>query len=373
MPGAPLQGHMLAGLRVLEIEGIGPGPFAAMTLADLGADVIVVHRRQGKTTPGPQVAPMLLDRGKRSIALDLKDPADLATVKALIRRSDALIEGFRPGVMERLGLGPEIAHSIQPALVYGRMTGWGQTGPRALSAGHDMNYTALAGALHYASLPGAPPIAPPTMIGDVGGALYLVIGLLSGIMNARATGRGCVVDAAIVDGTAHMMNLFMALGSVGGLSMQRGESLLDGPHWSRTYRCADGRYISVQCLEPQFYAQFLSLMGLADDPAFQAQMDRPAWPALGRRLDEIFASRPLAHWTSLFDGTDACVAPVLDPTAAASDAHMGARGTWITPADGSGLQGAPAPRFNAASTTPGKVPARGEHTDEILSELAAGA
>lgn len=364
---------MLQGLRVLEIEAIGPAPFSAMTLADLGADVVVVHRKTGKVTPDEVTAPLLLDRGKRSIALDLKDPDDLTTVKELIRQSDVLIEGFRPGVMERLGLGPSVAHEINPRLVYGRVTGWGQDGPRSKLAGHDMNYVALAGALHYASLPDAPPAAPPTMLGDVGGgALYLVIGILAGVMNARSTGKGTVVDAAIVDGASHMMNLFMALKSVDGLSMERGASLLDGPHWSRTYRCADNRYMSVQCLEPQFYAQFLALMGLDNDPAFHDQMNRELWPDLAHRLEAIFISQPRAHWEELFANSDACVAPVLNPAEAADDPHMRARKSWLDPADGSGLQGAPAPRFDGRSTQPGKIPTRGEHAEDIQSMLRSG-
>jgi len=211
---------MLEGIRIVEIEGLGPGPFAGMLLADLGADVIVVHRAGG----GPPIIgeKSLLDRGKRSITLDLKDPDDLKTVKALIAGADGLIEGFRPGVMERLGLGPEVCHGLNPALVFGRMTGWGQDGPRSLTAGHDLNYIATSGALHYASEPQDAPFAPPSLVGDVGGgALYLVIGILSGILKARATGKGCVVDAAIVDGSAHMMNLLMALGQGGGLSETR--------------------------------------------------------------------------------------------------------------------------------------------------------
>src|SRR6056297_1629652 len=256
---------MLQGTRVIEIEGLGPGPFAAMTLADLGAEVIVIHR-PGASNPVAGEK-NLLDRGKKSITLDLKHPDDLATARALIASADALIEGFRPGVMERLGLDPERCHADNPGLVYGRMTGWGQTGPKAQMAGHDLNYLATSGALWYASAPGDTPQTPATLLGDVGGgSMYLVAGILAGLLSATRTGKGAVVDAAIVDGSAHMMSLLMSMAPSGNLREARGESLLDGPHWSRVYTCACGGHISVQCLEPKFYAIFLDLMGLADDP-----------------------------------------------------------------------------------------------------------
>ncbi len=357
---------MLQGIRIIEIEGLGPGPFAAMLLADLGADVITIHRKKSNGVTADQ---SVLDRGKRSIALDLKDPDDLATAKRLIASADALIEGFRPGVMERLGLGPADCHADNPALVFGRMTGWGQSGPRAETAGHDLNYIAQSGALWYASEPGSPPITPATLVGDIGGgALYLVVGLLSGILNARATGRGTVVDAAIVDGSAHMMTLLMAIRQAGGLSMDRGHSLLDGPHWSRSYVCADGGYISVQCLEPQFYAEFLDKMDLSDDPEFARQHDRSLWPKLTARLSDLFLSEPRLHWDTLFSDSDACVAVVLSPEESAQSAHMAARQVWHHP-DGN-LQAAPAPRFDDQVAAIKPAPKRGAHTDEILAELS---
>ncbi len=357
---------MLNDIRVIEIEGLGPGPFAAMLLADLGADVITIHRK-GKggqvTTDGS-----VLDRGKRSIALDLKDPDDIATAKKLIASADALIEGFRPGVMERLGLGPEACHAENPGLVFGRMTGWGQTGPRAETAGHDLNYIATSGALWYASEPGSPPITPATLVGDIGGgALYLVVGILSGLLNAKATGKGTVVDAAIVDGSAHMMTLLMAIRQTGMLSMERGRSLLDGPHWSRSYPCADGGYVSVQCLEPQFYAIFLNILGLADDPEFQKQHDAALWTKLTARLEDIFLAETRAHWADLFDGSDACVAPVLSPVEASHTPHMQARGIWQSP--DAVLQAAPAPRFDDKTPNVAIPCKRGEHSAEILAEL----
>lgn len=360
---------MLEGIRIVEIEGLGPGPFAAMLFADLGADVITIHREAGSAAPGfGDCNP--LDRGKRSIELDLKDPVDVKTARELIATADGLIEGFRPGVMERLGLGPDECRAANPALVYGRMTGWGQTGPRADRAGHDLNYIATSGALWYASAPGEPPLTPPTLVGDIGGgALYLVIGMLSGILRARATGEGTVVDAAIIDGSAHMMNLFMALSAAGFLSIERGRSLLDGPHWSRTYRAADGGFISVQCLEPKFYAEFLDRMGLAGEVAFANQFDAAAWPELTERLTGIFAGKPRAYWAKLFEGSDACVAPVLDPAEAANEPHMAARSVWHGEAPA--LQAAPAPRFAGEKPwRPKPSPARGEHRGEILAELA---
>ena len=223
---------MLKGIRIVEIEGLGPTPFAGMMFADLGAEVTVIHRKDKSIFSNPK---NILDRGKRSIELDLKDPKDLEIAKKIISRSDALIEGFRPGVMENFGLGPDDLNE-NPHLVYGRMTGWGQKGPKSKQSGHDLNYIGLSGALWYASHPDTPPFTPPALVGDVGGgALYLVIGVLSAILNAKASGRGSVVDAAIVDGSAHMMNLFMSLQSSGMISEERGKSLLDGPPWSRCY------------------------------------------------------------------------------------------------------------------------------------------
>ncbi|MEQ8895944.1 MAG: CaiB/BaiF CoA-transferase family protein [Roseovarius sp.] len=358
---------MLQGIRIVEIEGLGPGPFAGMMLADMGAEVIVIHRPASTNPTGS--GPSLLDRGKRSIALDLKDAGALETARALITSADALIEGFRPGVMERLGLGPETFAASNPKLVYGRMTGWGQTGPRAMTAGHDLNYIATSGALWYAGTPGAAPVTPPTLVGDVGGgALYLVAGLLAGIINAGRTGQGTVVDAAIVDGSAHMMALLMSMAPSGNTVTERGQSLLDGAHWCRAYACADGGWISVQCLEPKFHAEFLSLMGLADDPDFADQYDRAHWPAQTDRLAAIFAGEPVAHWAALFEGSDACVAPVLSPQDAAADAHMAARAVWSSA--GGTLQPAPAPRFGQATPTPAAPPERGADGEAIRKELA---
>jgi crotonobetainyl-CoA:carnitine CoA-transferase CaiB-like acyl-CoA transferase len=257
---------------------------------------------------------------------------------------------------------------MNPALVFGRMTGWGQDSTLSHAAGHDLNYISLSGALWYGSNPGDAPLTPATLVGDIGGgAMYLVAGMLAGILRARTSGEGCVVDAAIYDGSAHMMNLLMSIRQAGNFGDTRGQNLLDGPHWSRTYACADGGFMSVQCLEPKFYAQFLSLMDLADDPDFQRQFDKALWPALTGRLAGIFASQPRDHWAGIFEGTDACVAPVLSPGEALSH-PMNVRGTWVE-AHGA-LQAAPAPRFSdAADWTPPASPARGQHADEILAEL----
>ncbi|MCA0060391.1 MULTISPECIES: CaiB/BaiF CoA-transferase family protein [unclassified Mesorhizobium] len=359
---------MLRGIRIVEIEALGPAPFAGMLLADLGADMIVVHRKHASVPGLPERS--LLDRGKRSIALDLRDAGDVAVLMRLIATADGLIEGFRPGVMERLGLGPDVCLAANPRLAYGRMTGWGQEGPLARTAGHDMNYTGVSGALWYASLPGEPPMAPPTLVGDIGGgALYLVIGMLAAIMNARAGGEGTVVDAAIVDGSAHMMNLLMSLAPSGGLAAERGRSLLDGPHWCRVYRTSDGGFISVQCVEPKFYALFLDRLGLGGDPQFAAQFDRGLWPELGSRLEAIFAEKSRDEWMKLFEGTDACVGPVLSPHEAALHPHMAARGSWLV--ENGALQAASAPRFSKRTAkAPAKSPARDEHGAEIRAELA---
>ncbi|MDU8929821.1 CaiB/BaiF CoA-transferase family protein [Alisedimentitalea sp. MJ-SS2] len=359
---------MLQGVRIVEVEGLGPGPFTGMLLADLGAEVIVVHRKGGAATPGmPEQS--ILDRGKRSIELNLKDPADIEIFMALVASADGLIEGFRPGVMEKLGIGPKACHARNPGLVFGRMTGWGQEGPLSTAAGHDLNYISMAGAAWYASDAGDAPFTPPTLVGDIGGgSMYLAVGILAGIMRARATGQGTVVDAAIYDGSAHMMNLMMTMRQTGNFGVTRGANLLDGPHWSRSYSTSDGGFMSVQCLEPKFYAIFLDLMGLAEDEAFRAQYDKRSWPALTERLAAMFAEKPRAHWETLFLGTDACVAPVLNPEEAAAHEMNLARKTWHEN-DGV-LQAAPAPRFlGTAEWTPPPIPMRGDHTKEILAEL----
>ncbi len=356
---------VLEGVRIVEIAGIGPGPFCGMLLADLGAEVVTVERPEGSASrPRPSA---IFNRGKRSIVLDLKAPGAVDAVLRLVEDADALIEGMRPGVMERLGLGPEVCLARNPRLVYGRMTGWGQHGPLSQAAGHDSNYTGLAGALWFASPPDQPQHAPPTMLGDIGGgALYLALGIVSGVLRARADGRGQVVDAAIVDGVAHMMNLLFSMYASRGGDFARKQSS-DLAHWAgRSYRCADGGWVNIASLEPQFYAELVHRLGLDGDERFvRGQWDPKLWPELSEHLTKLFATRTRAQWCELLEGTDVCFAPVLDPLESAGHPHMAARGVYST-VDGV-LQAAPAPRFSVTpSAPPGQVPPRGAHTQEVL-------
>ena len=357
----------LSGVRVVEIAGLGPAPFCGMLLADMGADVVLVER--GGTGGGDPLSlgkNAIVNRGKRSIALDLKDPDAVEAVLRLAAGADALIEGMRPGVMERLGLGPAACLARNPRLVYGRMTGWGQDGPLAQAAGHDINYIALSGALWFSGAPGTPPMAPPTLVGDLGGgALYLAMGVLAAVLSARTTGQGQVVDAAIVDGSANLMNLLLSAHAAGQMPFERGRGLLDGPHWYGAYACADGAFVTVGALEPQFNALLFAKLGLADDPDFRNAYDPRRWPRLRERLAALFATQPRAHWVDLLEGSDACFAPVLTPREALAHPHLAARGVYAE-RDGV-LQAAPAPRFSATPPAePGAVPARGEHGEAIL-------
>lgn len=360
----------LSGLRVVELAGIGPGPFAAMHLADLGADVVRVDR------PGP-VSPItghprlnLLNRGKRSVAVDLKHPRGAEVVLALAERADVLIEGWRPGVAERLGVGPEQVWARNPKLVYGRMTGWGQEGPLAHSAGHDIGYIAVAGALHPIGRAGGPPQVPINLVGDFGGgSLYLVVGVLAALREAAATGRGQVVDAAIVDGAAHLTTMVHSLMAGGRWAPERGANLLDtGAPFYDVYETSDGGHMAVGALEPQFFAELVRLLGL-DGPDFPAQHEMGRWPEMRERIAAVFASRPRDEWAKVFSGTDACVAPVLSVAEAPHDPHLVARGTYE---ERHGVvQPAPAPRFAggaevaAAPHLPPPFP--GEHTRSALA------
>jgi alpha-methylacyl-CoA racemase len=356
-------GGMLSSIRVVEISGLGPGPFCAMHLADLGADVISVER--GPSSAAPR---NLTNRGKRSVIADLKAPEGRDMVLQLVEHADALIEGMRPGVMERLGLGPEVCAARNPRLVYGRMTGWGQSGPLAQAAGHDTNYIAVSGALYYNGAATEPPSTALTLVGDVGGgALYLAVGLLAGILKARATGRGAVVDAAIVDGSAHMMQLLLATRGGKMTADVRGQSMHDGSHFYATYRCADGEHITVGAIEPQFYALLLQKLGLQGDARFANQWDRARWSELRQLMAALFATRPRAEWAALLEGTDACFGPVLSPVEAARHPHNVARGIYFE-RDGI-LQTRPAPRFDNQVPTPGAVPHCGQHTDAVLAAL----
>jgi alpha-methylacyl-CoA racemase len=360
---------VLSGLRVVEIAGLGPAPFCGMLLADMGADVVLVERVAARGgDPLSLGKSAIVNRGKRSLALDLKTPEAVDALLRLVDGADALIEGMRPGVMERLGLGPDACLARNPRLVYGRMTGWGQDGPLAQAAGHDINYIALSGALWFSGAPGEPPMAPPTLVGDLGGgALYLAMGVLAALLSARRTGAGQVIDAAIVDGSANLMNLLLSAHAAGQQPFERGRGLLDGPHWYGSYACADGGFVSVGALEPQFNALLFAKLGLADDADFRNAYDARRWPRLRERLAALFAMQPRAHWVALLEGSDACFAPVLTPAEALAHPHLAARGVYAT-RDGV-LQAAPAPRFSATpSGEPGAVPARGEQGAEVLRE-----
>ncbi len=356
---------MLEGVRIVEFEGLGPGPFCGMLLADLGADVILIERKGGADAG----AAAIYKRGKRSIALDLKNEDAKKIALDIIANSDALIEGLRPGVMERLGLGPDEARARNKKLVYGRLTGWGQTGPFSAAAGHDINYASLSGAAWYAGAEGAAPVPPPTLVGDVGGgALYLAIGILAGVMRARESGEGTVVDAAIVDGAAHMMNLLYSVRAVGGMPDDRGQSMLDGAHFYGAYQCKCGGWISIGPLEPKFYAELVEKLGLAGDAEFAAQYDKSKWPALKNRFAEIFKTKSREDWSAQFEGTDVCFAPVLAPSEAAAHPHMKARNI-LRDVNGV-LQAAAAPRFDGAEPAdPRPIPAPGQHAEEILAEI----
>ncbi|WP_269716967.1 CaiB/BaiF CoA transferase family protein [Caulobacter sp. NIBR2454] len=353
----------LSGLKVLEFAGIGPGPFCGMLLSDLGADVVRIDRKgSGRSSPADITA-----RGRRSIALDLKKPQAVEACLKLVERSEALFEGFRPGVMERLGLGPEVALARNPKLVYGRMTGWGQTGPYAAAAGHDMNYIAISGALHAIGTEDKP-VPPLNLVGDFGGgALYLAFGLLAGVIHARETGRGQVIDCAMSDGAASLMSMFYGFKAMGLQREQRRANMLDGgAHFYDTYQCSDGKWVSIGSIEPQFYALMLEKTGITD-PHFQQQMSREEWPALREKLAAVIATKTQGEWTALMGGTDVCFAPILDLDEAPRHPHNAARRTFVEL--GGVTQPAPAPRF---SVTPGAVqgppPKIGADNDAALGD-----
>jgi alpha-methylacyl-CoA racemase len=359
----------LSGYRVIEIAGIGPGPFAAMMLADMGADVVRVERAQsvrGAAPDGPHFDVLL--RGRRNVAIDLKHTDGVATLLDLVESADALIEGFRPGVMERLGVGPDVCLDRNPKLVYGRMTGWGQDGPYAAAAGHDINYISLAGALAHFGRAGEPPVPPLNMVGDFGGGgMFLAFGVVCALLEAQRSGRGQVVDTAMVDGAAVLMSMFWAFRTIGAFDEQaRGTNLLDtGAHFYDVYRCADGTYVSVGSIEPQFYAELLRLTGLDGDAEFAKQMEKAEWSALKERLSAVFAQKTRAEWCELMEGTDVCFAPVLTMTEAAAHPHNVARGTFVELAGT--MQPAPAPRFSRTTAEVERPPAHaGQHTSDAL-------
>jgi alpha-methylacyl-CoA racemase len=361
----------LTGFRVIEIAGIGPGPFAAMMLADMGADVLRVERAQAVRGPAPdRPHGDLLLRGRRSVAIDLKHPDGVATLLDLVAAADALIEGFRPGVMERLGIGPQQCLARNPKLVFGRMTGWGQEGPYALAAGHDINYISLAGALAHIGREGEAPVPPLNLVGDFGGGgMFLAYGVVCALLEAQRSGQGQVVDAAMVDGAATLMTMFWAFSQLGAFDeRQRGTNLLDtGAHFYDVFRCSDGEYVSIGSIEPQFYAELIRLTGLEGDEEFSQQMDRARWPALKARLAEIFASRTRDEWCAVMERTDVCFAPVLRMSEAAVHPHNVARSTIV---EAGGLQQpAPAPRFSRTVPELDLPPAHaGQHTRAALED-----
>jgi alpha-methylacyl-CoA racemase len=361
----------LSGYRVIEIAGIGPGPFAAMLLADMGAEVVRVERAgavRGPLPDGPHFD--VLQRGRRNVAIDLKQPDGVETLLTLVESADALIEGFRPGVMERLGVGPDVCAERNPRIVFGRMTGWGQEGPYAQAAGHDINYISLAGALAHFGRAGEAPVPPLNMVGDFGGGgMFLAYGVVCGLLEAQRSGQGQVVDAAMVDGTAVLMSMFWAFKSLGMHDEnRRGTNLLDtGAHFYDVYECRDGEYISVGSIEPQFYAELLRLTGLEGDAEFARQMDRADWPALKVRLAEVFAEKTRAEWCELMEATDVCFAPVLTMSEAAAHPHNVERATFVDIAGT--VQPAPAPRFSRTAPEVSRPPAHaGQHTREVLAD-----
>ena len=364
----------LQGLKVIEFAGIGPGPFCGMLLSDLGADVVRIDRIGGPRGGSRPVADKysVTQRGRRSIAFDLKSPVAIEACLKLFENADVVFEGFRPGVMERLGLGPDVALARNPKLVYGRMTGWGQTGPLSPTAGHDIDYLAVSGALGAIGLEDKP-IPPLNLAADFGGgAMYLVMGVLAGVLHVKSGGEGQVVDAAMTDGAASLTTMFHGMLAGGMWSDRRASNLLDGgaPFYD-TYRCADGGWIAVGCIEPQFYAAFLK--GLDVDPASLAhQMDMASWPATKARFAQVIAGKTREEWEAVFAGTDACVSPILSLSEATRHPHNLAREAFVE-VDGV-VQPAPAPRF---SSTPGAIrwgaPVAGEHTGEVLREWGVAA
>lgn len=363
---------VLSGIRVVEFEAIGPGPFGAMLLADMGADVVRIDRPVAPGDLGPKMeGPRInvVGRGRRSVTLDLKKPEAREAALALIERADVLIEGFRPGTMERLGLGPDAALARNPKLVYGRMTGWGQTGPMADRAGHDLNYIALSGVLSgIGAAPGAKPTVPLNVVGDYGGGgMLLALGVLAALVNVKNGGAGQVVDAAMTEGAAQLGAIFWGLLASGNWREERASNMLDGgAPWYDSYRTSDGQYMSVGPVEGRFYAELLEKLDLAD-AGLPSQHDRKGWPKIRAALEAAFAKRTRDEWSQVFEGSDACVAPVLSFSEAPNHPHNRARGSFVE-VDGV-MQPAPAPRFSATpSALPKREPARGEHGAAALRD-----
>ncbi len=359
----------LTGLTIVELAGIGPGPFAGMLLADMGATVIRIERAQAVSAVPPQKPNLMIsERGRQSIGVDLKLPEGRETVLRIVEKADGLFEGFRPGVTERLGLGPDDCLARNPKLVYGRMTGWGQDGPYAMAAGHDINYISLAGALEPIGRAGAKPVPPLNLVGDFGGGgMFLAFGMVCAMLETARSGKGQVVDAAMVDGSATLMSMFHSFAAMGIQSPDRGTNMLDtGAYFYDVYECSDGKYVSIGSIEPQFYAELCKLAGLADDSVWANQHDKSRWPELKLKMEAVMLTKTRDEWCALMEHSDVCFAPVLSMAEAPNHPHNVARQTFVT-RDGL-TQPAPAPRFSrTVQELPPPAPHPGAHTDEVLS------
>jgi alpha-methylacyl-CoA racemase len=359
----------LSGLRIVEFAGIGPAPFAGMMLADAGADIIRIDRHDRATYPPQEQAHQdLMNRGRRSVAVDLKNPDGVDLTLRLIDQADGLMEGFRPGVAERLGLGPDVCLKRNPRLVYGRMTGWGQTGPLATTAGHDIDYISIAGALESIGRAGQPPLPPLNLVGDFGGGgMMLAFGMVAAILSAQKTGEGQVVDAAMVDGAAALMTMIYTFRSMGIWQDVRGTNLLDtGAHFYEVYETSDGKFMSVGAIEAQFYAELIRLLELENEE-LPDQNDKAQWPKLKERFAALFLTKTRDEWQAIFDGTDACVSPVLSIPEASQHPHNQHRGTFTEVAGV--VQPAPAPRFEGTPSAIRRPPPNpGQHGDEALAD-----
>ena len=358
----------LSGIRIIELEGLGPAPFAGMMFADMGAEVISITRKSAAADA--PVANIISERGKKSIALNLKDPRGVEVLLTLCESADALIEGFRPGVAERLGIGPEQCLARNPKLVFGRMTGWGQTGPMAQAAGHDINYISLSGALHAMGRAGDKPVPPTNLVGDFGGGgMFLAFGVVSAILEASRSGKGQVVDTSMVEGSAALMHMMYCFLNQNLWQDERGVNMLDtGAHFYETYETSDAKHVSIGPIEPQFYHIFKEKLGL-DEDSFGAQMDTSRWPELKQKLTEIFLTKTRDQWCEIFEGSDACFAPILSMTEAPKHPHNVARKSFIE-VEGQ-IQPGPAPKFSR--TTPEVLkgaPRPGGDTESVLTELA---
>lgn len=356
----------LAGIKIVEFAGIAPGPFCGMMLADMGAEVIRIDRHVKAPVSSPPVA----GRGKHSITVNLKDPDGIQLCLDLIKDADAVIEGYRPGVIERLGLGPDVCMALNPRLVYGRVTGWGQDGPMALAAGHDLNYIAISGALHAFGLKGGKPVMPANILGDfAAGGMFLLAGMLAALLETKQSGKGQVIDTAMSEGAAMLMTFLYASKSTGGWEDARGTNSLDGgSHYYNTYECADGRYLSVGAMEPQFYATLLADLGI-DDPLFAEKDNKEKWPLLQERMAEVILTKSRDEWCEIFEGHDACVAPVLSMSEAPHYPQNVAREAFIPAQTEGEYLPAPHPKFSRTPQKAGATPVIGEHTDQVLKSM----